>query len=218
MATAAGYCVPVDAVTVERQERKSRFIGSLQFVESKAAAIDFFHTVRKAYPGANHHCTAFIIGNPSSPNDIGCSDDGEPSGCAGKPMLNVLYHDRIGNVAVVVTRYYGGIKLGTGGLVRAYAGVVKALLKQTVLADYVENILLSISFHYQHEGGVRHLINRNHGSLKDARYDKEVSFEVLLPAASAPIFLSQLGELTGGMVSVGESVELDLNGRTVVSE
>lgn len=203
--TASAYRYPLDPVTVEIEEKKSRFIASLQFADSKAAAVDYFQSVRKTYPGASHYCSAFIIGNPESPDDAGCSDDGEPSGCAGKPMLNVLYHDRVGNVAVVVTRYYGGIKLGTGGLVRAYAGAVKAVLGEAVFADYVKKQMITLSFHYHYEGGVRHLIKKNQGTIADAVYGMEVSFDVVLPASSGPGFLEQLCELTGGSASIANN-------------
>lgn len=204
MLTMAAYLIPAGSVETEFEEKKSRFIATMQYVESREAAAAFFRKVRNNDPGANHHCTAFIIGDPQSPMDIGCSDDGEPAGSAGKPMLNVLYHNRIGDVAVVVTRYFGGIKLGVGGLVRAYSGGVSALMKKGDFLDHVARKSLRICFGYQYEGGVRKLLAGLDGNLVAADYDEKVTFHLELPADKADRFLHHLAELSGGSVSAEE--------------
>ena len=107
----------------EYEEKKSRFIATLEPVSSEEAATEFIASIKKKYWDARHNCSAFVIG--SGGEKTRCSDDGEPSGTAGRPMLNVLVGEHITNACVVVTRYFGGTLLGTGGLVRAYSGSAK---------------------------------------------------------------------------------------------
>lgn len=174
------YLVPASTVTVETEAKKSKFIATLTGVASREAATFFFKQVGNDHTNANHNCTAFIVGNPNSAADLGCSDDGEPAGTAGKPMLNVLQHNNIGNVAVVVTRYFGGIKLGTGGLVRAYSGAVKSVLEVVVVEEYFKTKTIELSFHYQFETIIRNLINEITATLVEANYSTQVTLKIEL--------------------------------------
>lgn len=119
---------PGQDVVVETEVKRSRFLAALRRVESTEAALDFVEDQRRLYPDARHHCWAFVVGDEQATRAERSSDDGEPGGTAGIPMLQVLHHRDLVNVAVVVTRWFGGIKLGAGGLVRAYSGAVTAAL------------------------------------------------------------------------------------------
>lgn len=118
----------------EIEIKRSRFIASCARTDSEEAAREFIAQIRREFPDARHHCTAFLIHQDSGPDTARSSDDGEPAGTAGNPMLKVLTESNLTNVTCVVTRYFGGTKLGTGGLVRAYSGAVQAVLEdaQTV--------------------------------------------------------------------------------------
>ena len=119
----------------EYEEKKSRFIATLEPVSSEEEAAAFIAAIKKKYWDARHNCSAYIIGDDG--RKTRCSDDGEPSGTAGRPMLDVLAGEKITNACVVVTRYFGGTLLGTGGLVRAYSAAVK---------DAIANIAMTIRF------------------------------------------------------------------------
>lgn len=122
------YKIPKSAVIFEEEIKKSRFITYLQHVENLTQAKAFWQQIKSQHPQARHHCWATIAGAPNDSQQFGFSDDGEPAGTAGKPMLSALQGSKIGEICAVVVRYYGGILLGTGGLVRAYGnGVQQAL-------------------------------------------------------------------------------------------
>ena len=125
----AEYEVPKSAVIFEEEIKKSRFLTYLRRTEGLEQAKAFWKEIRQLQPDARHHCWAAVAGEPDDSQQLGFSDDGEPAGTAGKPMLHVLQGSKIGEISVVVVRYYGGVLLGTGGLVRAYShGVQQALL------------------------------------------------------------------------------------------
>lgn len=124
------FLTPSHKQQFENEIKRSRFIASLGNVENKQAAKQFIASLRVEFHDASHHCWAMVAGRPDDIHQHDQSDDGEPKGTAGKPMLNVLQHSGFGNIVVVVSRYFGGIKLGTGGLIRAYSqSVSKALTK-----------------------------------------------------------------------------------------
>jgi uncharacterized YigZ family protein len=124
------YPVPAQSVEISEEIKKSRFITLLQPTPGVEAAKAFIQQVKSQHPSARHHCWAFVAGAPSDSQQLGFSDDGEPAGTAGKPILGQLMGSGIGEITAVVVRYYGGIKLGTGGLVRAYGNGVQLALAQ----------------------------------------------------------------------------------------
>src|SRR5690606_17190774 len=126
--TAGGYPIPAATHRTEQTIQRSRFIATLAHAPTVDAARARIDDVRAGFPDATHNCWAFLAGPPGSTAHVGFSDAGEPHGTAGRPMLDVLLHSGIGEVAAVVTRYYGGVKLGKGGLVRAYGGAVQHAL------------------------------------------------------------------------------------------
>ena len=125
----AEYLIPKSAIVFEEEIKKSRFITYLQHTEGLEQAKAFWAEIKAQYPNARHHCWAAVAGKPTDSQQLGFSDDGEPAGTAGKPMLSALQGSQVGEVSAVVVRYYGGILLGTGGLVRAYGNGVQQALK-----------------------------------------------------------------------------------------
>lgn len=125
----AEYLVPQSAVVFEEEIKKSRFITYLARTEGLAEAKTFWAKIKQQHPQARHHCWAAVAGKPTDSQQLGFSDDGEPVGTAGKPMLSALQGSGIGEISAVVVRYYGGILLGTGGLVRAYGNGVQQAFK-----------------------------------------------------------------------------------------
>ena len=132
--------------TVQEEIKKSKFICHVKRVSSEEEARDFINTIKKEHYKATHNCSAFIIGEHSDIKRT--SDDGEPSGTAGVPMLGVLENHHITNSCVVVTRYFGGIKLGAGGLIRAYAGSVAQAVREIGLVEIKEQVVLGITLTY----------------------------------------------------------------------
>lgn len=139
MSDTTDYMVPaLNDGEVFRNElviKKSRFIASVGHTKGVDEAEAFLNKIRREFPDARHNCHAFNAGRGNETAFIGCSDDGEPKGTAGRPMLNVLVHSGVGEITVVVTRYFGGILLGTGGLVRAYQDSVKEVLDKLPLKE-----------------------------------------------------------------------------------
>ena len=140
----AEYLIPKSAVVFEEEIKKSRFITYLQHTEGLEQAKAFWAEIKAQYPNARHHCWAAVAGKPTDSQQLGFSDDGEPAGTAGKPMLSALQGSQVGEISAVVVRYYGGILLGTGGLVRAYGNGVQQALKLLETERKVERQLFQV--------------------------------------------------------------------------
>lgn len=203
----SNYFIPNSSVIHETVMKKSRFITCIHEVHSKDEALGHIRAITAKEIGANHNCYAYIVGSPASPLAIHCSDDGEPSGTAGRPMLNILQYENIGNVLVVVTRYFGGIKLGCGGLVRAYSNGLKLAIDAIGLIEYVEKKRVNISFHYQFEGSFRHLCSEYGVVILDTSYGDGPSFNLEIIEEKVESFLLQLRDLTSGQIKI--DVEAD---------
>ena len=152
------YSVPAEPLDIEEVIKNSQFITRIRNVETPEAAKAFIKEMNHSFPDANHHCWAYIVGNPQSTTLIGCSDDGEPSGTAGKPMLHVLQHSGIGDIVAVCTRYFGGTKLGTGGLARAYGGGVKLALDKLKIQTKISYKKLRFAIDYSQTKDCEHLL------------------------------------------------------------
>ncbi|MGX5200405.1 YigZ family protein [Aliikangiella sp. IMCC44632] len=152
------YLVPADSLEVEEVIKNSQFITRIKNVSTADDAKAFIKQLNQSYPEATHHCWAYIVGNPQSTTLIGCSDDGEPSGTAGKPMLTVLQHSGLGDIVAVCTRFYGGTKLGTGGLARAYGGGVKLAIEQLKTTQKIAYEHLSFNLEYAQLKDCEHLL------------------------------------------------------------
>ena len=160
-------------------EKKSRFIATVKPVESEEEAVAFINEMKKKYWDARHNCSAFVIG--ANQELTRCSDDGEPAQTAGRPMLDVLLKEGITNVAVVVTRYFGGVLLGTGGLVRAYQKVVQEGLAASKIIEKREGFLLYINTDYNGIGKLQYLFAQKEISILESEYAADVKMTVLVP-------------------------------------
>ena len=160
-------------------EKKSRFIASVIPVENEEEALEFIEKTKKQYWDARHNCFAYVIGERGQLQR--CSDDGEPNGTAGKPMLDVLLGNELRNVAVVVTRYFGGTLLGTGGLVRAYSQAVKAGLQASVMITKILGVKLHIETDYTTFGKIQYILAQRELKILDTVYTDKVELEVLIP-------------------------------------
>jgi len=170
------YLIPKSPVIDEQVIKKSRFITHIQRAENKAQACAQIEAVKRQYPDARHHCWAYIAGHPTATTDIGFSDDGEPSGTAGKPILNVLQHRGVGEIVLVVVRYFGGIKLGAGGLVRAYSGSASLAMDKLETITLMESKTFTITFDYHWEHNIKHLLESNNITITQTDYAEQISY------------------------------------------
>lgn len=150
---------------------KSRFITDLFPVDSYEESLIKLHGIQKIHPKANHHCYAYIIGNSREQQKF--SDDGEPGGTAGMPILNVLRHENITNIIAIVTRYFGGIKLGTGGLIRAYTTAIKAGLKEAYILHKSLKDLYQITIDYNLADNIKYLLQKK-AIIANIEYQQKV--------------------------------------------
>ncbi len=158
--------VPARRVRVEDVVRGSRFLTTLDRADDEDAARAVIDAVRAEFPDATHHCWAYVLGPPGSTERAGASDAGEPSGTAGKPMLHALLHGGVGDVVVVVTRWFGGTKLGRGGLVRAYGGAVLHALREAPVTMRVRTVPFEVVTSFADLDGVRRVLE-THGATVD---------------------------------------------------
>lgn len=200
------YVVLYQGGSGEITEKKSRFIADLKPVSTEEEALEFIESVRKKYWDARHHCFAYRIGKDS--RILKASDDGEPSQTAGKPMMDVLEGQGLHNVCVVVTRYFGGTLLGTGGLVRAYSQAVKEGLKNCVLVEKQPGIRIEIRTDYTGVGKIQYLAAQAGLTQLDARYEADVTFTYLVPAGEIDAFESQVTEKTAGRAKISRGKSL----------
>jgi uncharacterized YigZ family protein len=196
------YYTPLQTISVEAEVKKSKFIATITHVTSKEEFLSFSQNIKAQYPNANHNCFAYIIGDPQSPEHIGSSDDGEPAGTAGKPLLTVLQQNNLGNVVVMVTRFFGGIKLGTGGLVRAYSTAAKEAVERVSVKKIVQTKHLQASFPFQFESGIRHLLATMEIPIIDSNYSEDVSLEMEVPMNCLDDLRSRLNDTTKGKIKV----------------
>ena len=168
------------AVNTRLEIKKSEFITYTYPVTSREDAMFHVEQLREKYPDARHHCWAYIVGDPNNTTSAGFDDDGEPNGTAGRPILNVLQHKSIGNVIIIVVRYFGGIKLGAGGLTRAYAGSAQAVVDEMILSPYVPMTQIQILATFATEAQCRYIIENLGGHIDDVTYSKQVTLTATL--------------------------------------
>lgn len=177
-------------------EKKSRFIATVIPVNSEEEAIEFIGAMKKKYWNATHNCSAFVVGENYEIQR--CSDDGEPQGTAGRPMLDVLLGEEIHNAAVVVTRYFGGTLLGTGGLVRAYSKAVQEGLKGSTIIEKKVGALLKIKTDYNGIGKIQYLLGQRGLVITDSEYTDVVQVQTLVPEALIGELREAITEATNG--------------------
>lgn len=201
------YCIPACETRAEITVANSRFIASAAPAFSVDDARGYIARIREEFPDATHHVPAFIIGYGASVIEH-CSDDGEPSGTAGRPALAVLKGGKIGDIVVVVTRYFGGTKLGTGGLVRAYTDAVKAVLKNLPLAVKVPTYTVILVIPYRLFDRVKLLTAEYGGYILDEDFSADITLIIRFEVEKFPSFQEGLTALTNGTCSA-EIIETD---------
>lgn len=198
MSHAARYSVPAGRHRVEQSIERSRFVCTVQRAENAASAKAFLRELNAEFADATHNCWAYVAGPPGSTNAVGMSDAGEPHGTAGRPMLTVLLHSSVGEIAAVVTRYYGGTKLGTGGLVKAYSGIVQLSLQRLPLAERMDYVEVSISIGYASITVVQQAIVSLEAEVVEEDYGGDVQYRVRVPRAKAEALRTTVADITRG--------------------
>lgn len=202
---AAEYKILYKGGEGELTEKKSRFIATTLPVDSEEEALAFIETVKKKYWDARHNCFAYVVGER---NELArCSDDGEPQGTAGKPMLDVLLGEGIHNIAVVVTRYFGGVLLGTGGLVRAYSGAVKEGIASSVIITKMRGVKLEIGTNYTGLGKIQYLLGQREIKILCSEYTEDVTLTVMVKKEEAAEIEAEITEGTNGQAKLTETEE-----------
>ncbi|MFL1464869.1 YigZ family protein [Marinobacter sp. HN1S83] len=175
------YPVPAGYLERETEIKKSRFIARVAPVASRDEVKVWLDQAHKDHPDARHICWAYQIGRPGSAAEAAMNDDGEPSGTAGKPILNVIQHKDMGDVLVMVVRYFGGIKLGAGGLVRAYAGAAESVLSAVDRVVQRSMDTASVTMGFADEQPLRHWCETNGASVESIEYGSMVIARVSVP-------------------------------------
>ena len=213
--TANGYRVVYEGGEGEIVEKKSRFIATVRPIETEEEAVAFINEMKKKYWDARHNCSAFVIG--SRQEITRCSDDGEPAQTAGRPMLDVLLREGITNVAVVVTRYFGGVLLGTGGLVRAYQSATQAGLAASKIIEKRQGKKLIIHTDYNGLCKLQYLFGQQKTAILDTEYAADVVLTILVPLEQKDFLYKEITEQTNGTAQMewGEDAVYALIDKTV---
>ena len=201
------YQTVYEGGTGEIVEKKSRFIATVRPVETEEDALAFIEEMKKKYWDARHNCWAYVLGERQEL--LRCSDDGEPPQTAGRPMMDVLTGAGLTNTAAVVTRYFGGTLLGTGGLVRAYSAAVQEGLKNSRIITKCRGVRLSIGTDYNGIGRLQYLFGQRQIPMMDTEYTDRVRFAVLVPVSRVQEITKAVTEATSGQAVITEDRELD---------
>ncbi len=192
------YLIPASTHRVEESIKRSRFISTAAHAPDSESAKAFIAEIKAEFPDATHNCWAFGAGPPGDTAKVGMSDDGEPHGTAGKPMLNTMLHSDVGEIAVVVTRYFGGTKLGTGGLVRAYSSMVNAVLETLPTKEKVDTTTLTATIPYQAVTLFKRMLPDFEIEVEEEIFTDEAAFRLVMPTEHVDNFSKGLAELTDG--------------------
>ena len=195
------YLVINKTISFTEEIKKSRFITYLAPVSSKQAALDYLHSIKELHREARHHCWAYVAASPKDSVLMGCSDDGEPKGTAGKPMMALLQGCNVGEIMAVVVRYSGGIKLGTGGLVRAYSNGIQQLLPQIETREKRFYQQFQVCCDYGQMAQLESLLVPGVGHLVHADYQQLVDAIIEIDLEQIDLFLKKLQSVTQGKVN-----------------
>jgi uncharacterized YigZ family protein len=207
VADAPRYPVPAARHRVEQSIERSRFICTVQRVASPDDAHAFLKEMNVEFPDATHNCWAYVAGPPGSTSRIGMSDAGEPHGTAGRPMLTVLLHSGIGEIAAIVTRYYGGTKLGTGGLVKAYGGAVQLALETLSLAERVDFVDVMVSISYPNITAFQLSLASFEAEVIEQEYGVDVRYLLRMPRQHLASLRTTMADATRGEAIVEEIIK-----------
>lgn len=197
----APYQIAAKALVEELVVNRSRFICYLYPCQQVEQAKAYIKELQQLHPQASHHCYAYVLGRPSDSQKYGFSDDGEPSGTAGKPMLLALQGSDVGEVCAVVVRYFGGTKLGTGGLQRAYGGSVRQALTLLETKVKIPMVNKRLACQYSQVNDVQHLLENVGGEILAQDYGEQVLFEIALPAEKVEVITAQLTTAFSGQLT-----------------
>jgi uncharacterized YigZ family protein len=196
------YPIPAQTHRVEEEIKRSRFITTLAHTPTVADARAFISAVSAEFTDANHNCWAYVIGPPGTTGQTGMSDDGEPHGTAGRPMLTVLLHSGIGDICAVVTRYFGGTLLGKGGLVKAYSGGVQLALQELPTIERVPKSQVEVITEYSAITPFKRLLPEYEAELLSEEYAVDAAFRLQLPTEHLPAFIEAITSLTNGQALI----------------
>ena len=196
--TSPRYPIPAKRFRSKIEVSRSRFITTVQEVTTQEEVQAFVGELKSEFPDANHNCWAYLIGPPGSSDRIGLSDDGEPHGVAGRPMLTTLQHSGLGDTAVVVTRYFGGIKLGKGGMVKAYTLAVQTALEQLPRTERIAWVELTVTFDYSLATPLDRRLPEFEVESLAADYNDKVCIRLRLPEEQIRGFEKMFTDLTAG--------------------
>ena len=200
------YRVLLEGGEGEYVEKKSRFIATLRRCGSEQEALEFIEGIRKKYWDARHNCYAYVVGGREGLTR--CSDDGEPGGTAGRPMLEVLTGEGLRDTAVVVTRYFGGVLLGTGGLVRAYTQAVKEGLKNCLAGTMRRGCEAEVTADYGSIGKILYLLGNRGLEPLEADYGEKILLRLQVPGEDFDVLGRELADATGGKAVFEKKKEL----------
>lgn len=175
------YPVPAQPAEAEIEVKKSRFIARAAKVETREQGLQIVEQAKLDFPDARHHCWAYVLGHPVNSSSAAMSDAGEPSGTAGKPILNVLQHKGVGDVIIVVIRYFGGVKLGAGGLVRAYSGAAQAVMDVLPLEQQRAMTHYQLRCDFSQEQVLRLWVQQHAAEILQVEYGEGVLVELQCP-------------------------------------
>ncbi len=201
------YPVPSGTARFEEVIRRSRFVSCAGRAASRESALRFVQSVRDRFPGATHHCWAFNAGPPGSTARIGSSDAGEPRGTAGMPILTAVLHSGVGETVVVCARYYGGVKLGTGGLARAYARGAKGVLAACPTERKVNRVAVLITVPYEASGRIDPVLRKLDAKVLTRDFGTDVRYRVQIPVVNRSSLVGSIAGATGGRGRVEDSRE-----------
>jgi uncharacterized YigZ family protein len=200
--TGSRYPIPASPARVEEEIKRSRFITSLAPAATVAAARAVIAQVSAEFSDANHNCWAYVVGPPGSTSQIGMSDAGEPHGTAGRPMLHVLLHSGIGDIVAVVTRYFGGVLLGTGGLVKAYSGGVQLALASLPVVERIPRVDVTVVLDYSAITLFQRLLPHHEVEILRQEFEADATFYLRLPQEQLEPFSAAVLELTNGQALI----------------
>ncbi|WP_277850208.1 IMPACT family protein [Moellerella wisconsensis] len=196
------YLIPAEPVSFTEEIKKSRFITYLAHTEGTEAAKKFIESIKKQYPDARHHCWAFVAGRPDDSQQLGFSDDGEPTGTAGKPMIAQLLGSQIGEITCVCVRYFGGIKLGTGGLVKAYGNGAQQALKLLQTKTKIPQKIFHLNCDYSQISLVEQFVSQSEGQIINSEYGESVALQISLPATLEAVCGDKLRDMSRGTLKL----------------
>ncbi|WP_196591614.1 YigZ family protein [Pectinatus frisingensis] len=200
------YKTIAHSAVCEHDVNKSRFIANISRTDSEISAVEYTESIKRKYRDARHNCSAYIIGADGRQQKF--DDDGEPSGTAGHPMLEVLQKQNIFDVTVVVTRYFGGIKLGAGGLIRAYSHAVSLVLSQAIIVKRIPFEKIVISFGYEFVGNIENYSDKNKIIIVNKEYADKVKYTALFDTIESEKNLAALMDITAGQCKINRQCQV----------